>query len=195
MSINLPKAIEAVEKYMSVDVPEIVNLIRQWCDKAHAPEFDDLAAQNVAVIVRTALGNPWWRDEFAAERECHPDVVRGREIVEDLRRLQANLPTYIELYRSNNPMVPLVLTVELLELVRQHQPLIDAVQPRGRGRQRSQERDLTTALSSKALEQGANAAAADAFANEAIQWLTGRDAAVAVKDDAVRKARTNRRRK
>jgi hypothetical protein len=195
MSLDERQAKDAVEKYMSFRVPEIVNLIREWCTKAHAPElFDDQAAYSVAAIVRTALGNSWWRDELAAERERHPDLVRMREIAEDLRRLQANLPTYIHLCFGNSPPVPVELTVKLFDLVRRHQPLIDAVQPRGRGRQRSQERDLTTVLSQKALEQGADAAAADAFANEAIKWLTGRDVP-AVKDDAVRKARTNQSRK
>jgi hypothetical protein len=191
--IDAPAAEEAVCRYLDMDIDSVTELVQKWCRKARAPQFTDPAAREMAGIVGEALGYVGWRDEFASARETDPYTLRARRIAAALRILRADLPSYIEDWHLNTPPVPLQSTVALYELVLQHAPVMDGIQPRGRGRSRSMERDFSTFVAQRAMELWdgkAEMQVADAFANEALSWIKG---SAPVSDDAMRKARTRRK--
>ena len=128
------------------------------------------------------------------QRERRGDVQRTRRIVEALRVLQKDLPPFIESLADGLPLVDLASTLALQDLVRQHQPLVDAVKPRGKGQIPSPEGDLKAYLSNRLYEiwnGEAQKTAADAFAVEAMTWLL-EDRPAPPSDGAISKVRRRR---
>lgn len=190
--IDRDAAEAAVRRAMQTDHATAVALVQVWASDVKGPPVPDAAADAIAADLRCAMSNGWWWDAMTEVREHDPDAERARRIAAALRLLQRDLPPYIEAWRMSTPPVPLELTVALFPVVNSHQRLIDAAQPRGRGRAPSQERDVAAHFSRRVREawgDSGDQGRADAFAGLAVAWLTGRPAP---SDSAVARGRTRR---
>lgn len=185
---------KAVERAMC-PLNKIAELVDGWCAKANGPPLSEEARIELTKAVHHLARGVWWHDQSIKERERSRDARRMRSIAKCLQSLRQDLPPFIELWRGSkaSPVVPLDLTLGLLELVKLHQKIIDGAKPRKKGALPSLELSVTTDLSRKILELSGGKGKkkqADAFANEAVKWLTGKDRTV--KDGTIGRARSRR---
>jgi hypothetical protein len=187
--LSMQTAEAAVRKLQDTDLPETVRLVQKWSRDAKA--LSDAEAEPLARLVLDALASPSWRREFDAGRKYDADLARERRVADAIKILQADLPRYIERWRSEDLPVELSRTLALQKLAYDHQPLIDAVpqlHERKPGRAPSPEVEVRNALAERYLAlTGARKKAVDAFAARAMDWILDRP--VGASEAAIGRAR------